>query len=67
MLWVYQCIVVPDIKFSIVHIMHYHIHTAEVVGSGVALLTVKSAYFFYLFCNTQQQGTRTAGWVVYAF
>ena len=49
MLWVYQCIFVPDVKLAIVHIVHYHIHPAEVVGGWVALLTIKPAYTFYLF------------------
>ncbi len=52
MLWVLQCVLLFDVKLSVMHIMHDHIHTGEVVGGTVELLSVEVGDILYLFGYT---------------
>ena len=54
MLWVFQGVFLLNIKISIMHIVQYHIHSSQVVGRSVQLLSVKLSNIFYLTSHTKQ-------------
>ena len=67
MLWVLQRIFIFNVKLFVMHIVHDHVHPAQVVGGGVALLSVKLTHFLYFLGHPQQQGAGTTGRVIHTF
>ena len=49
-----QGIFVVDIEAFVMHIVHDHVDSAEVVGGGVALLPIKGTDLFYFLGHPQQ-------------
>ena len=64
-LWALQRVLVLDVELPVVHIVHDHVHAAQVEGSGVHLLPVDGAHVQHFPLHAQQQGAAAAGGVVH--
>jgi len=54
MLWTLQGVIILDVKLLVMHIMHDHVHAAEVVRGRIAFLAVEGTYFLYFLGHAQQ-------------
>ena len=64
MLRVLQRILIFNIEFTVMYIVHDHIHAAEVIGGGIAFLTEEAADRLHLFGYAQQQRPSLADGVI---
>jgi hypothetical protein len=55
MLWPLQRVFILNVELAVMHIVHDHVHAAQVVGGGVALLAVKAAHILHFLGHPQQQ------------
>src|SRR5680860_776792 len=63
---VYKGVFIINIEAFIMHIVHDHVHTAQVIGSWIALLPIKGSNCSFL-SNPQQERSRTTSGIVHVF